>query len=136
MTNQQLQSEVHALKNRDYTDLLSEKLDSLLKEKISNLTLPGTTDPLTIEHNEPAPCVSTECRLEEIEQYNRQDCLLFFGLTEIEDCVDKEVQTAFVMGVEIMHDDVSVRHRLHTRNRRSDEPRPIIPKFTHRNTKT
>ena len=34
-----------------------------------------------------------------------------------------------------MHDDVPVSHRLHTRNRRSDEPRPIIAKFTRRNTK-
>ena len=42
VANQQLQSEVNALKNRDYTDLLSEKLDSLLKEKMSNVTLPGT----------------------------------------------------------------------------------------------
>ena len=32
VANQQLQSEVNALKNWDYTDLLSEKLDSLLKK--------------------------------------------------------------------------------------------------------
>ena len=42
VANQQLQSEVNALNNRDYTDLLSEKLDSLLKEKMSNVTLPDT----------------------------------------------------------------------------------------------
>ena len=34
-----------------------------------------------------------------------------------------------------MHDDVSVSHRQHTRNQRSDEHRPIIAKFTRRNTK-
>ena len=138
VANQQLQSEVNALKIREPTDLLSEKLDSLLKEKISNVTLPGTADPLSSEHNEPVSCFSTECRLEGFEQYNRRDCLLFFGLTEgeNEECVDKKVQTAFGKAVEIMHDDVSVRHRMHTPNRRSDEPRPIIAKFTRRNSKT
>ena len=64
--NQLLQSEVNALKNRDYTDLLSEKLDSLLKEKMSNVTLPGNADALTGEHNEPVQCLSTECSLEGI----------------------------------------------------------------------
>ena len=90
---------------------------------------------MTSEHNKPLPCFSTECRADGIEQYNRRDCLLFFGLTECEneDCVDKIVQTASAM--EIMHDDVSVSHRLHTQNRRSDEPRPNIAKFTRRNTK-
>ena len=79
---------------------------------MSNVTLPGTANPLTSEHNEPVPCFSTEFRLEGIEKYNRRDCLLFFGLTECEneDCVDKIVHTAFAMGVEIMDEDVSVSH--------------------------
>ena len=103
---------------------------------MSNVTLHGTADPLTSEHNEPVPCFSTECRLEVIEQYNRRECLMYFGPTEgeNENSVDKIVQTAFET-VEIMHDDVSVSYRLHTRNRRSDETRPIIAKFTRRKTK-
>ena len=138
VANEQLQREVNALKNRNYTDFLSEKLDLLSKEKISNVILPAPRDLLTSEHNEPKPCFSFECRLEGIEQHNRRECLLFFGLTkcENEDCVDKIVQTAFAMGMEIMHDDVSDSHRLHRRNRGSDEARPIIAKFARRNTKT
>ena len=104
---------------------------------MSNVALPSIPDPITVAQKESVPFFSTECRSENIEQYNRRDCLLFFDLTECEteDCVDKIVETAYAMGVTIMHDDVSVSHRLHTRNRRSDETGPIIAKFTRLNTK-
>ena len=40
--------------------------------------------------------IANECRLEEMDQYSRRDCLLFFGLFEMEyeDCTEKVVQTA------------------------------------------
>ena len=42
--NLQLQSEIDALKNRDHTDFLSAKLDSVLKEKMSSVALPSVPD--------------------------------------------------------------------------------------------
>ena len=135
--NQQLQNAVNALKDRKYTDFLLENFDSLLEEKMQNVILPGTTHPLSSEHNKTVHCFTTEIRLEVTQQYNRRDRLLFFGLKECEneDCVDKIVETAFEMAVEMMHDDVCVSNRLLTRNQRSDEPRPIVAKLTRRNTK-
>ena len=76
-------------------------------------------------------------KLENIEQYNRRDCLLFFGLVECEgeNCTDKIVETAHAMGVSITHFDESISHRLFTRNRRPGKPRAVIAKFTRRDTK-
>ena len=95
-----------------------------------NVALP---DPAQMES---VPCFSTECWLEATEQCNRRDCLLFLGLTECEneDGVDKLIETAYAMGVTITHKDVSVSHHLHTRKRRTDDPRPIKTKSTRRNT--
>ena len=78
--------------------------------------------------------VETECRLEAMEQCSRRDCLLLFGLYEMEfeDCTEKMVRTAHAMGVNITAADVSFSHRLQVRTRRRDQPRPIIAKFTRR----
>ena len=59
---------------------------------------------------------------------------MFFGLLEMEyeDCTEKVVQTAQAIGVKITAADVSISHRLHTRNRPKEEPRPIIAKFLKR----
>ena len=135
--NQQLQSEVEALSNRDHTDFLSAKLISFSKGKMSYVALPSIPDPIIRAQKESVPRISTESKVEAIEQYNRRDCFLFFGLRECEneDCIDKLVENANAMGLTIKHDDVPVSHRLNTRNGRSYEPRPIIGKFTRGNTK-
>ena len=39
------------------------------------------------------------------------------------------------MGIQISHDEISVSHRLSTRNRAVEGPRPIIAKFIRRTTK-
>ena len=39
------------------------------------------------------------------------------------------------MGIDINPDDISISHRLSTRNRSQGEPKPIIAKFTKRTTK-
>ena len=54
---------------------------------------------------------------------------------EYEDCTEKVVQTAQAMGVNITAADVSISHRLHTRNRPKEESRPIIAKFLRRSVK-
>ena len=45
------------------------------------------------------------------------------------------METAHAMGVAITHSDVSISHRLFTRNRRPGEPRAVTVKFTRRDTK-
>ena len=71
------------------------------------------------------------------EQYNRGDSLLFSGPYEMEfeDCFEKVVQTAHVLGMNIIAADVSISHRLQTRNCRKDEPRLIVAKFIRRSVK-
>ena len=79
----------------------------------------------------------TACRMEAIERYNRRDCLLVFGLheTEEENTTEKVVETAMAMGVNISYTDVSISHRLQTRNRKRGESKPIIAKFIRRTVK-
>ena len=113
-------------------EFLKEKVDQLLKE-----TIAPEREERDRDQCEPEWQVLTECRLESIEQYNRRDCLLFFGLEERdeEDCTDVIVNTSRAMGIAIYHDDISISHRLHTKSRRPNEPRPIIVKFTRRSTR-
>ena len=82
-------------------------------------------------------CLQNESRLEGLEQYARRDCLKFFGLVEEreENTTLKVVETAAAMGLDISVDEVSISHRLQTRNRQYGEPRPIIAKFVRRTTK-
>ena len=81
---------------------------------------------------------ATECRLEAMEQYNRRDSLLFFGLYEMEfeDCTEKVVRAAHQKGAgNITAGDVSISHRLPTRNHRKDEPRRNNAKFFRKSVK-
>ena len=75
----------------------------------------------------------TASRLEAIELYNRRD----FGLyeTEEENTTVKVVETVRAMGVNISYTDVSISHRLQSRNLKRSEPKPIIAKFTRRTVK-
>ena len=133
--NEKLPIELEAMKCRDIAEKVQETVDSILKEK--RASDPGPISPSAATNVDSETCLLTECKLENIEQYNRRDCLLFFGLVECEgeNCTDKIVETAHAMGVPITHSDVSISHRLFTRNRRPGEPRAVIAKFTRRDTK-
>ena len=105
-----------------------EKVSQMLQTQQQN-HIPCTVNDLPLR--EIGFDAEIECRLEAMVQYNRRDCLLFFGLYGMEfgDCTEKIVQTAHAMGVNITAADVSISHRLQIRIRRRDEPRPIIAKF-------
>ena len=101
---------------------------------------PPTPETLAEKQNETTQTkldIMTAYRLETIEQYNRRDCLLSFGLheNEEENTTEKIVETAMSMGVNIPYTDVSVSHRLQTRNRKRGEPKPIFAKFIRRTLK-
>ena len=133
-----LEKELDNLKNRCFTQ---QNFEERVAETVSE------TIRAQQEHCQPQPTenekhlvgldIANECRLENMEQYSRRDCLLFFGLLEMEyeDCTEKVVQTAQAMGVNITTADVSISHRLHTRTRPKEEPRPIIVKFLRRSVK-
>ena len=132
----------HELDSLKKTCVTQTNLEERVVEKVSQMLqtqqqnhLPCTVNDLPLR--EISFDVETECRLEAMEQYSRRDCLLFFGLYEMEfeDCTEKIVQTAHAMGVNITAADVSISHRLQIRTRRRDEPRPIIAKFTRRSVK-
>ena len=106
-------------------DLKTERQQRQTTSQMAQPTLPPAADDMT------------RFRLEALEQYNRRDCLIFHNLYEEEgeDTTIKVVQTAKAMGIDINPDDISISHRLSTRNRSQGEPKPIIAKFTKRTTK-
>ena len=112
-------------------DQAEQSLNALLKKREMQMET-RMIDSTTEVNN-----LLNECRLESIEQYARRDCLMFFGLCEEqdEDTTSKVVETALTMGIQISHDEISVSHRLSTRNRAVEGPRPIIAKFIRRTTK-
>ena len=132
------EKELDNLKNRCLTQ---QNFEERVAETVSETT------PAQQEHCQPQPTenethlvgldIANYCRLEDMEQYSRRDCLLFLGLLEMEyeDCTEKVVQTAQAMGVNITAADVSISHRSHTRNRPKEKPRPIIAKFLRRSVK-
>jgi len=80
--------------------------------------------------------VDSACKYESLEQYNRRDSIRIFGLTEAEEENTNTLvlETATAMGARICPGDVSISHRLPTRNN-DGKPRPIIVKFTRRDMK-
>ena len=139
----QVQSTIHDLENEIVVlkkMTAKETIDKLVAEKLDEIMQQQQQTPQNSVQSSENPQIlqvfdlDTECRLETIEQYNRRDCLLFGGLYEsdFEDCTEKVIQTVNAMGLDISYSDISISHRLSTRHRRRDEPRPIIAKFTRR----
>ena len=62
---------------------------------------------------------------------------MFFGLVEEreENATLKVIETAAATGLNISVDEVSISHRLQTRNRQYGEPRRVIAKFVRRTNK-
>ena len=132
----------HELDNLKKTFATQTNLEERVVEKVSQMLqtqqqnhLPCTLNDLPLR--EICFDAETECRLEAMEQYSRRDCLLFFGLYEMEfeDCSEKIVQSVHATGVNITAADVSISHGLQIRTHRRDKPRPIIAKFTRRSVK-
>ena len=77
-------------------------------------------EPMQIDNGMKKVCLEIEsaCRMENVEQYNRRDCLLFHGIYEHENenTTTKVMETAAAMGIFIEPTDVSISHRLATRN--------------------
>ena len=96
-------------------------------------------EPIQTDHGMKKVCLEIEsaCRMENVEQYNRRDCLLFYGIYEHENenTTAKVIKTAAAMGIFIEPTDVSISHRLATRNRARSQPKPIIAKFVRREVK-
>ena len=118
---------VHEVGNLKKTCVTQTNLEERVVEKVSQMlqtqqqnNLPCTVNDLPLR--EIGFDAETECRLEAMEQYSRRDCLLFFGLYEMEfeDCTEKIVQTAHAMGVSFAAADVSISQRLRIRTRRRD----------------
>ena len=94
---------------------------------------------MQIDNGEKKLCLEIEsaCRMESVEQYNRRDCLLFSGLHEHEHetTTTKVIETAATMGIFIEPTDVSISHRLASRNRARSQLKPIIAKFVRKEVK-
>lgn len=75
--------------------------------------------------------------INEYEQYSRRDCLELSGipLKPRESTNQIVMGIAEEIGVEIAEEDISVSHRLPSRNRNPDRPPVIIAKFVRRDTK-
>ena len=72
------------------------------------------------------------------EQYGRRDNIRIFGVKEEadEDVYQKVVDVARKVGHQISKTDISICHRVPSRNVKKDEGRPIIVKFVRRQTKS
>ena len=136
-TKQIMEQDINSVKE-NLVELVKQKVQEALQQQ--SRPMPPTPETSAERQNVSTQAkldIMTACRLEAIEQYNRRDCLLFFGLyeTEEENTTEKVVETARAMGVNISYTDVSISHRLQTRNRKRGEPKPIIAKFTRRTVK-
>lgn len=72
-----------------------------------------------------------ENKLDDLEQYQRRQCLRIFGVKEEEnEDTDKQaIEVAHKIGVDLQLCDIDRSHRI-GRRENSDRPRPIIVKFT------
>ena len=83
---------------------------------------------------------SQNFELDRLQQYSRRHNVRVYGIAEATDEIENKntnsviVKVAKDMGVDISEHDLSVNHRLG--RKAGTKPRPIIPKFVHRDTKT
>lgn len=70
-----------------------------------------------------------QVKLDDLEQYQRRQCLRVFGVEEgaDEDTDVKAIEIARKIGVDLSIEDIDRSHRIGVRN--NDRPRPIIIKF-------
>lgn len=70
-----------------------------------------------------------ECKIDDIEQYQRRQCLRIFGIKEEndEDTDEIALKVAKDIGVDLSVTDIDRSHRVGRKN--EDRPRPIIVKF-------
>ena len=87
---------------------------NIMEKQADNLPEPRQTD-----NGMKKVCLEFEsaCRMENVEQYNRRDCLfygMFYGIYEheSENTTTKVIETAAAMGIFIEPTDVSISHRL------------------------
>ena len=108
---------------------------NVMEKQADNLAEPMQTDNVMKK-----VCLEIEsaCRMENVEQYNRRDCLLFYGIYEheIENTTTKVKETAAAMGIFIEPTDVSISHRLATRNRARSQPKQSLPNSFGEKSKT
>ena len=110
-----------------------------IKRNVVEKQADNLPEPMQIDNGVKKVCLEIEsaCRMENVEQNNRRDCLQFYGIYEHENenTTTKVIETAAVMGIFIEPTDVSISHRLATRNRARSQPKPIIAKFVRREVK-
>lgn len=107
-----------------------EDSHSALKEENSKLKRQ-----LATIHNE---LETLKFNCDEQEQYNRRECLEIHGIPtmEKEDTNDIITKVGSLINVKIEPNDISVSHRLPTKNKdRKDNIKPIIVKFTRRDVR-
>ena len=118
-TKQQMEQDMNSIKD-NLSELVNQKVQEALQQQNRSIPPPPERHWQKDKTKRRKQInVMTACRLEVIEQYNRRDCLLIFGLheTEEENTTEKVVESAMAMGVDISYTVVSISYRLQTRNR-------------------